>query len=122
MAMLDVTELLTDPDFVDLGLLCQRNVQIVGNDGLAMLTPANGNFVGSVFAGESKLNRGSDGQYIKGRITIITKFGLIDGQQGNTADIVTWQRKRYTVTEVEDFSNWGAGFVRARCDLIPLSG
>ena len=48
MPLLDVTEILTDPDFVTLGLQCARQVQIVNEDGLATNNPVVFTFSGVV--------------------------------------------------------------------------
>jgi hypothetical protein len=45
------------------------------------------------------------------------------GPAGTTpADLVVWKGARYTVVNVDDYSHFGAGFVAATCDLIPVAG
>jgi galactose-6-phosphate isomerase len=123
MALIDVSELMCDPDFADLNIPYERNTQTVGANGLATLATKRGFFTGVVLSdGGDKLERTPDGERIKGSITIRTKFPLIDGDDGKTADIITWKGKRYTVSTVSDYSNWGRGFVTAQCALLPLSG
>ncbi|HHS9553861.1 TPA: head-tail adaptor, partial [Raoultella planticola] len=39
MPLLDVTEVLLDPDFVDLALVCHRQVQTVDADNFPVNTP-----------------------------------------------------------------------------------
>lgn len=123
MAFLDVSDILLDPDFMDSSLVCERNVQTVGSNGMATNATTNTPFAGVVTSDNGDLlERNPDGERIKGNLTIHTRFQLDDGGAGNTADIVQWQGRRYTVTVVNDWSHFGRGFVVASCDLIPLSG
>jgi hypothetical protein len=123
MPNLDVTDLLTDPDFVDRTLLCNRGVQLVGADGLAQNTVTAIPFQGVVTSLRgSELERTPDGERITGSILIVTRFILIDGKHGLTADVIQWRGARYTVTDVNDYSSYGRGFVQAVCELKPLSG
>lgn len=123
MANLDVTDILSDPDFMDRGLVCERNAQAVGNDGLAVNTTTLTPFSGVVTSDSGDiLERIATGERIKGSITIHTKFVLNDGTAGFSADVVQWRGRRYTVSSVNDYSHFARGFVVASCDLIPLSG
>lgn len=123
MPLLDVSDVLLDPDFMDSSLACTRQDQTVNDDGLAVNAETVSPFSGVVTnnTGDILLRR-AEGERIAGSITIHTKFRLCDGQDGRSADIVTWLGARYTVTNVANWSTYGAGFVMATCDLIPLSG
>jgi galactose-6-phosphate isomerase len=122
MALIDVSEILSDPDFADV-LICERIAQTVGEDGIAVNTPSLFTFVGVVTndAGD-QLDRGGGGERMTGNITVHSAFRLQQGAPGFTADIVRFKGRRYTVSQVGDYSHMGAGFVAATCDLIPLSG
>lgn len=123
MPWLDVSDILTDPEFVDNSLVCARNSQTVGGDGIAVNTPVSVPFSGVVTNDTGdQLMRRADGTRIEGSITIHTKFPLIDGRMGYDADVITWQSRQYTVVNVRDWSTYGAGFTAAQCELIPLSG
>lgn len=123
MPLLDVSEVLLDIDFVDTSLLCIRNAQIVGTDGVAVDTQTSTPFFGVVTNDSGDiLLRIAEGSRIKGSITIHTKFRLISGKIGYDADMVTWNGDNYTVSNVADWSKYGAGFVAVTCDLMPLSG
>ncbi|KAF1069150.1 MAG: hypothetical protein GAK45_01171 [Pseudomonas citronellolis] len=124
MAQLDVTEILLDPDFMDTGLVCTRNTQVVGDNGRAVNTPTRTPFAGVVTSDKGDiLERLAGGERKKGSITIHTLFRLTAGD-GETiiADTVTWQGRDYTVANVNDYSHFGRGFVAASCDLKPLAG
>jgi hypothetical protein len=121
MALIDVTDVLLDPDFIDSGLVCERLEQIVGDNGIASNMPSEIEFAGVVIR-DTSLERTPTGERIVGSIMIHTQFLLRDGEDGFTADVVQWKGRRYTVAEVGDRSNFGRGFCSAKCDLIPLSG
>jgi galactose-6-phosphate isomerase len=123
MPLLDVTSVLTDPMFVDRSLISTRQTQVVNDNGLAVNTPVSTPFSGVVTnnTGDT-LRRRADGSRIEGSITIHTRFPLQDGNTGLDADLVQWQGRTYTVSNVSDWSRFGRGFVAAICDLIPLSG
>lgn len=123
MALLDVSDILTDPDFVSFGLVCERNTQTVGADGLATNSTTLTPFSGVITSDNGDvLERTADGARIKGNMNIHTRFPLDDGSSANAADIVQWKGRRYTVTVVNDWSHFGQGFICATCDLIPLAG
>ena len=123
MALIDVSELLSDPDFLNYGLVCERNLLEIGVDGVARKTTKliKFNAVVTPDTGEI-LDRTGEGERIKGRITIHTSFRLLDGAEGGTADIVRWDSKRFTVSNISNNMNWGRGFVSASCDVIPYTG
>lgn len=123
MALLDVTDVLLDPDFMDTGLMCERIAQSVNDDGMGVNTPTLIPFAAVVTNDSGDiLERIAVGERIKGSITLHTKFTLQDGADGLTADVVRWRSRRFTVSNVGDYSHFGRGFVAANCDLIPLAG
>jgi hypothetical protein len=123
MARLDVTDILTDPDFMDAGLVCERSLQVVGNNGVAVNTTKTTKFIGVVTSDSGDILERMPGvERIKGSISIHTKFLLNDGAPGQTADVVRWRGRRYTVSNVNDYSHFGRGFIVANCDLITLAG
>jgi hypothetical protein len=123
MPLLDVSDVLLDPLFMDLTLSVTRNAQTVGNDGIAVISPTTTGFYGVVTSmNGSVLTRVAEGERISDTITIHTQFKLIDGQSGYDADVVNWQGLQWTVTNVNDYSTYGRGFVAATCTLKQLSG
>ncbi len=122
MALLDVTGVLLDPAFAD-RLVCERFRQVVGDNGIAVNTAQTLKLSGVVTSDNGDiLERIATGERIKGSIIVHTRFILFDGTSGYTADIVQWRGRRYTVSNVNDYSHFGRGFIAASCDLIPLSG
>lgn len=117
---LDVSSVLLDPLFVD-SLLCTRNQQTVGENGVATIQTTPLPFVGIVTpASGFSLERKADGEHASGSITVITRFRLQVTATGNDADIVTWNDNNYTVVNIADYSRFGRGFVQATCELLPL--
>jgi hypothetical protein len=122
MPLLDVAEVLLDPDFVD-SLVCTRNTQTVSEKGLATDVQTSTPFYGVVTNNTGDLlMRLAEGSRISGSITVHSQFNLIAGADGIDADIVTWDGRQYTVTNVGNWSRFGRGFTAANCELIPLSG
>ncbi len=123
MPFLDVAEILLDPDFWESNLFCLRTSQTVGANGLAINTPVSIPFGGVVTeVSGADMVRNAVGELITGSILICTRFPLIDGKNGLTADIVQRQTRSYTVTNVQDYTRYGRGFVEATCELLPLGG
>ena len=123
MPELDVSELMDDIDFVETRLVCLRMAQTVGANGLAVNAPVPIPFLGIVTQVKGNvLNRDAAGEIITGSILICTRFRLLDGKSGFTADTVLRQTRQYAVSEVLPYSKFGQGFVEATCTLLPLAG
>ena len=121
MPWLDVSEVLFDPEFAE-RLKLERTVERVESNGVAVEVPVRSEFVGVVVAIRQDIQRSADVETVTGSISVITRTELQDGTQGRSADVVEWRKRRYTVTQVSDYSNYGHGLVRAVCELIPFSG
>jgi galactose-6-phosphate isomerase len=113
MPLLDVSEILLDPDFVDSARLHaanadgrrQRHARIDAQN----TTP----FYGVVTNNTGDLlMRLAEGSRINGSITVHSQFLLQAGSDGIDADIVTWNGRSYTVTSVGDWSHLGSASLR----------
>ncbi|EMQ2227341.1 head-tail adaptor [Citrobacter freundii] len=123
MPFLDVTEVLTDPDFCDTSLVCHRQVQTRDEYNFPVNTPQDIPFSGVVTVDRSlEAKRMAAGQNINGAILIVTQFRLTQGQPGYDADTVTYQGREYRVTFVDPYTAYGAGFVQAHCELVDFDG
>ena len=126
MPNLDVTEVLSDPDFVDTFTVVSTT-RVIGSDGNATSTagsPRTG--YGVVIPGKSSLRRLDDGSRVEAFIDVYTTFSLTQGVKSTdtsstAADVITWRGRRYTVAQVENWTGFGAGFVHASCDLLDLN-
>ncbi|WP_208093576.1 head-tail adaptor [Serratia ureilytica] len=123
MPLLDVTEVLLDPDFVDTTLVCHRQIQIRDDDNFTTNTQQDIPFSGVVTVDRSlEARRMAAGQNINGAILIVTQFRLTQGQPGLDADVVTYRGREYRVTFVDPYTAYGAGFVQAHCELMEFDG
>ncbi|MBN5183667.1 head-tail adaptor [Serratia marcescens] len=123
MPLLDVTEVLLDPDFVDTTLVCHRQIQSRDGDNFTTNTQQDIPFSGVVTVDRSlEARRMAAGQNINGAILIVTKFRLTQGQPGLDADVVTYRGREYRVTFVDPYTAYGAGFVQAHCELMEFDG
>ncbi|WP_338858388.1 head-tail adaptor [Serratia marcescens] len=123
MPLLDVTEVLLDPDFVDTTLVCHRQIQSRDDDNFTTNTQQDVPFSGVVTVDRSlEARRMAAGQNINGAILIVTQFRLTQGQPGFDADVVTYRGRKYRVTFVDPYTAYGAGFVQAHCELMEFDG
>lgn len=123
MPLLDVSEILLDPDFVDMSLVCHRSTQVTDDDGFTKNSTQNLPFAGVVTVDRSlEAKRMEAGQAIGGAILIVTQFRLTQGYQSVDADIVTYQGRKYRVTFVDPYTAYGTGFVQAHCELMEFDG
>jgi len=129
MPLLDVTEVLLDPDFVDFSLVCRRQIQTTDDDNFPINTPQEIPFSGVVTVDRSlEARRMAAGQNINGAILIVTQFRLTQGCKNATdgpnldADLVVYNGGLYRVTFVDPYTRYGAGFVQAHCELVGQEG
>ncbi|MMZ56971.1 hypothetical protein D3C73_1315870 [compost metagenome] len=129
MPLLDVTEVLLDPDFVDFSLVCRRQIQTTDDDNFPINTPQEIPFSGVVTVDRSlEARRMAAGQNINGAILIVTQFRLTQGRKSAAdgpnldADLVVYNGGLYRVTFVDPYTRYGAGFVQAHCELVGQEG
>lgn len=129
MPLLDVTEVLLDPDFADDSLICRRQIQTTDDDNFPINTPHEIPFSGVVTVDRSlEARRMAAGQNINGAILIVTQFRLTQGSKSINdgpnldADLVIYNGGLYRVTFVDPYTRYGAGFVQAHCELLGQEG
>lgn len=123
MALLDVVDVILDPDFMDTGLVCNRMTQTVDERGRAVNAVTTIPFSAVVTSDQGDiLQRLAEGSRIVGSILVHTTLRLRDGEDGADADEIVWRGRTYTVAKVNDYSHFGRGFVCATCDIKPLAG
>jgi len=121
MATLDVSEIIDDEEFSD-DLICTRKRQTMGADGRATNSSVPIPFCGVVTPSSGEqLRRKPEGESMQESLSIITRFTLYSGRTGYSADVVTWNGNDYTITDVMNY-RFGAGFVQATAELLPLGG
>ena len=118
MALIDVSELLTDPDFTNTVTLIRRSSTVnTYGENTMIETPST---ITAVVQGANteSLERVPEGARLSDLIDVYYKGQLTAESPGGYADVIVWQGKRYQVFEVvEDFMNYGAGFTKAVCKL-----
>lgn len=122
MALIDVSDLLRDPDFTNIVTLIRRMVSInqYGENEI-IETPC---YITAVVQGDNTetLEKLPEGARLSDAITVYYRGTLTAETPGGYADIIVWQGRRYQVREVtEDFQNYGAGFTKAICVLEAVS-
>lgn len=117
MPLLDVSDILLDPDFADLALTVTRNAQVVGDNGRAVVSARSQRFGGVVTQDAGTVfERFPDAARVTGSILIHTTFKLRVAGDEYDADIVTdADGARFTVTAIRNYARYGAGFVVALC-------
>lgn len=122
MADIDVSDVLSNPDFVD-SFSYIRNALSVSN-GLGSVTPSLPQTgYGCIYsANGDMLKRTPPGEYNDDTVTIVTSTKLISGENGDTADLVQWNGSMWTVMHVNNYSQYGRGFYEATCELLPMRG
>lgn len=122
MALIDVSELLTDPDFTNTVMLIRR-ASSVNSYGENVLTETSSSITAVVQGANTEtLERVPEGARLSDLIDVYYKGALHAESPSGYADVIVWGGKRYQVFQViEDFLNFGAGFTKAVCKLEPVN-
>lgn len=122
MALLDVSEVLNDPLFQEPAVLIRRR-EAIGDDGLTVLTEGAKPIMVVATSGDGDmLAQTPTGRTLNSTVRFYTAEAISPGQSEQSADVVLWRGRRYVAISVSDWSNWGAGFTSASCQLLDLAG
>jgi hypothetical protein len=123
MALLDVSELLFDPDLCDLVTVTRRTATVSTDTGRAGFTttvfPNVVMFV--LIADPSDQQRSPEATNIPRAIDVVTNFRLHGPSEGQLADVITYMGSDYTLTEIKPHAKWGAGFVKGKATSMNAS-
>lgn len=112
---IDVTDLLTDPDFVGPILHISR-IPRINSLGEQVLVECTAKTVGSVQPIDSaKIERIPEAQRVTNMMTFFMKGKIVTSLPGKYSDILVFEGQRYQVKTVDDWSSWGAGFCEGMC-------
>lgn len=115
MGKIDVSELMTDPDFTDMVTITHR-AQTISDYGETVLTPTTQSITAIVQAGNGEtLKRNPEYSVMEDWITIYSTIHFVSDGGGKYTDQILWNGRTYNVKSVVDFSNWGNGYTRADC-------
>lgn len=126
MPDIDLTDLLSDPDFAE-SLTIMRRRQII--DPVTGISSAQSNLVlprpiGVVIPqADLPIQRGPDQQALPRLLQVHTKFRLRSAAiaDGRTylPDFIVWNGDNFYVNRVYDYSHFGRGFIQADCSAQP---
>jgi hypothetical protein len=124
MATIDVSEVLQDPNFQDsFGVL--RSVETVDSHGRGSQNSSRSIAIGVVQPASGRaMELTPEATRTSEMLEIWTQFGLQEATDATAADIVIWKSKQFVVVKVDDWDNWGEGYVHvvlSRKDLLPAS-
>lgn len=121
MPLLDVSDILSDPDFADIAVLVRTGVTVDPATGRTISTPTETAISCVVTSDKGQnLRRIPDAAASEGSIIIHSTVTFTEGGDGQDADIIRWQGRDWTVITVDDYSRYGAGFTVATCRLLTL--
>lgn len=115
MAQVDVTELLTDPDFVDVIGLITR-VPMVNSLGENTIQESSITSVGSVQPASGRtIQRLPEALRVANVSSFWFKGKIIASEAGKYPSLLTFKGARYQVQMVFDWTNWGEGWCEGTC-------
>ncbi len=115
MARIDVSEIVSDPDFVDSIELITR-VPSVNSLGENVLTSTTLCSVGSVQPASGRaIFRLPEAMRVANVSSFWFKGKIIASEPGKYSSIIVFKGQRYQVQTVMDWSNWGAGWCEGTC-------
>jgi len=132
MPDIDVSDLLFDSDIAGESFIVIRRQEIVGDNGVSVLTatslplPGDAPIVGSITpTGDNSLVRQEAYQTQANTILVITPFRLRgpskdSGGASFQPDVVVWNGNHFVVKTLNEWTSFGAGFVEAECSSIDL--
>lgn len=122
MALLDVSEVISEPLFTEQAMLVQRAV-VIGPGGIASHVETRTPILVIPTSGDGDQTRRSrDASSVYSTVRFYTKAQLSPGETGSDADRIHWRGRLYQVISRSDWSTWGQGFTSASCELVPPDG
>lgn len=120
-ALLDVSDVLDDPDFLDTTLVLVRRVVAQQQDGTARGAGGPIPFAGVVVPdGGQELIQTPEGNQVQGDVTIYTRIALTAGDANYDADVVQWNGAAYRVIATKPWL-FGDTYTQAICALTDLN-
>jgi hypothetical protein len=116
MVAFDLKDALLTPEFLD-SFMVQRRSQAMNNYGRAQsLVLWTQPVLGVVTAASpNQLARLPEEQHQAKTIEIRTTFAIQGPSEGVSPDIIVWNNDNYIVQILDDWSNYGTGFVHVVC-------
>lgn len=123
MAAIDVSDIVSDPDFQDIVTL-KRRTSTVNTYGENVLSETSASVYMVIQpASPDDLQRLPDSVRRRDAVTAYYQGTLsADIADGAYPDVIVWNGKRYQVQTADPYNNWGNGYARAICSLIAPDG
>jgi hypothetical protein len=119
VASLDVSDVTICPEFSDTFQLMRRQEMISSHGRTTVSVQQTQNILGTLYpTGDNSLVRQEDFQHGQETLTIATPFRLRIGSPGYQPDYIAFRGDLYMVRSVQDYTQYGAGFVVAECSSI----
>ncbi len=113
MPLLDVNDVITDPDFAQ-DFTVVRFVRTVSAQGLTIDSPGLFATYGVILPlSGAQLAMLPEAERVGSYITVITPFKLVALSATTAPDHVQWHGQDYLIRSVNDWTDWGQGFVSA---------
>ena len=114
MPLIDVSEVLVDPDLASQFTVIRRAESVGSNGRVSTADTTIPNIIGVVtMQSAGELIRRDDSDMIQRKISVVTPFRLRSAADGHKPDQIVLDGITYTVTEILPYHRFGAGFVEA---------
>jgi galactose-6-phosphate isomerase len=118
MATLDVSWVPLEAEFADRFDVVRRP-ETISESGRSSTTQVTATAFGTVYpTGDNSLVRQADYELGRKTLTVVTPYRLQQAAPGYQPDVVLYRGNQYVVSALEDFSQYGAGFVVAQLSSI----
>jgi hypothetical protein len=116
MALLDVSSVLLDPDFVTF-VTIKRRLQVIDAHGRPALVETLFPRIPAVINSGSpnNLSRDEDHATFTRSINVVLSFKIIGQVDGFLPDIVIWEGNNFIVDSFDPYPQYGAGFYQVTC-------
>ena len=120
-ALLDVTDVLDDPDFLDTTPLLIRRLVEQGQDGTARGIGGPVSFAAVITPdGGQELVQTPDGNQVQADLTVYTRTALTAGDANLDADLIVWGGSTYRVIATKSWL-FGQTYTQAVCALTDIN-
>lgn len=120
MALLNVSDVIDDPDFWSDAVLIQAIVE-VSSVGIASALQTGQPFTGVIWPGNGLgLVQSGEGDMVEGDLMIVTRYPIDIGKREIAADGVIFAGLPYTITNAQLWP-FGDGFTQATCKLATIN-
>lgn len=119
MPLLDVSDIVTDPDFADRFSVIRRKETVDDMGRASIGEQVFKKVLGVVTMGSpNDLERKDDYQNFTRSITVVTRFAVQGAVTGYQPDIIEWRGTRHLVKVCQPYPQFGRGFYQVECSSM----